>query len=68
MNENKLERVSVKQAAQELNLTPDQVRLRMQYEMLPIGEVFRRKHGKRYQYTIYRGLLDKYKRYLSGEE
>lgn len=68
MDENKLETVSVVQAASELGLTPDQLHLRMQYGVLPIGEVFRRKHCKRYQYTIYRGLLDKYKRYLSGED
>ena len=57
-----MERVTVKQAAGELNI--DQLTLRYQMEKgkLPIGYAVKREGKKRAVYVIYRGLLDQYKR------
>jgi len=61
-----MERVTVKQAAGELNI--DQLTLRYQMEKgkLPIGYAVKREGKKRAVYVIYRGLLDQYKRSVAG--
>lgn len=60
-------RVTVKQAAKELNMDADTVRYLMQLDRLPIGEMVKRKGSKRATYYIYRGMLDAHKRKLSGQ-
>lgn len=56
----KSERVSVKQAAAELGMSPQGVREHMRKNLfeVPIGEVT--KPGNRYQFHIYRRMLDKH--------
>ena len=56
----KSERVSVKEAAAKLGMSPQGVREHMKKNLfkIPIGEVTR--PGGRYQYHIYRHMLDKH--------
>ena len=61
MAERKLERVSVEQAAKELDLDPLTLRYSLRDGTLPIGFAQKR---KRYVYVIYRNLLDTYKKGL----
>lgn len=53
------ERVSVLQAAKELGVAPQAVRIQMQRGLLDIGEVLPSIQGSRKQYWIYRTKLDK---------
>lgn len=60
-----MERVTVREAAQELNMDSDCLRFMMKKGTLPIGVV---KEGKnRTTYYIYRESLDGYKKKLKGE-
>ena len=61
-----MERVYPKQAAKELNMDVDTLRLMMQVERLPIGYAFKKPGRKKYSYYIYRGLLEDYKKQLKG--
>ena len=61
-----MERVSVKQAADELNIESESVRYMMRKGTLPIGHVLQREGAMRGTFYIYRGLLDAYKRHLAG--
>ena len=54
------ERVSVIQAAKELGLAPQGVRIQMQRGLLPIGYVVNSVQGNEKRYLIYRNLLDKF--------
>lgn len=57
-----LERVKVKEAARELNMDQESLRYMMQAQKLPIGYAYCRKGKKRWNYIIYRGMLDQYKK------
>ncbi len=61
-----MERVTVKQAAGELNIDQLTLRYQMEKEKLPIGYAVKREGKKRAVYVIYRGLLDQYKRSVAG--
>lgn len=54
-----MERVTTKQAAAELHMSVLTLQTLMQQGILPIGVAVRRKG--RYQYIIYRNMLDDYK-------
>ena len=56
-----IKRVSVKVAAEELKINQEMLRYMMQAEKLPIGYAFKKPNSKRWNYIIYRGLLDQYK-------
>ncbi|MEE0390602.1 helix-turn-helix domain-containing protein [Thermoguttaceae bacterium LCP21S3_D4] len=58
----KLERVTVKQAAEELNMDHETVKYLMRKERLPIGYAVLREGCKRTTYYIYRDALDAYKK------
>ena len=51
-------RVTVEQAAKELDMHINTVRYYMELGKLPIGEVLQRPGGKRKTYVIYRGKLN----------
>lgn len=68
MKQEILERVTVKQAAAELNMDNDTVRYLMSTGRLPIGHAVRREGCNRTTYYIYRAALDAYKNSLKGEE
>lgn len=68
MKETEVERVSVRQAAKELNMDMDAVRYLMLEDRLPIGTAVKKQGKKRAAYYIYRGLLDEYKKRLQGEQ
>lgn len=57
-----MERVSVKDAAKELSIDQETLRYMMQEEKLPIGYAYCREGKKRWNYIIYRGMLDQYKK------
>lgn len=57
-----LERVKVKEAARELNMDQESLRYMMQAQKLPIGYAYCREGKKRWNYIIYRGMLDQYKK------
>ena len=61
-----LKRVTVRQASEELNIDVETVRYMMQKERLPIGYAIKRDGKERYNYVIYRGMLDKYKESVAG--
>lgn len=61
-----MERVTTKQAAQELNMGIDTLQFMMQQERLPIGFAVKKEGKKRYAYFIYRGMLDEFKLQLEG--
>lgn len=65
--ENAMERVTVKQAAEEMNMDLETLRYMMMKERLPIGYAIKREGKKRAVYVIYRGMLDQYKRKVAGE-
>ena len=56
-----MERVSVAQAAKELNMDTENVRWLMMKGRLPIGYAIKKEKNVRYSYYIYRGMLDTYK-------
>lgn len=66
-NVSQLERVTVKQAAKELNIDIETLHYQMQKERLPIGYAVKKDKAKRHHYVIYRGLLDAYKQKLAGQ-
>ena len=57
-----MERVSVKDAAKELSIDQETLRYMMQAEKLPIGYAYCKDGKRRWNYIIYRGMLDQYKR------
>jgi len=61
-----VERVTTKQAAHELNMDVDTLQYLLQHRKLPIGYAVKKEGKKRTNYYIYRGLLNQYKRQLSG--
>lgn len=66
--QSRVERVSSKQAAKELNMGVESVHYLMQQNRLPIGYVIRREGKKRHSYIIFRGLLDEeIKRIAAGK-
>ena len=67
MEHEQLERVTVKQAAAELNMDNDTVRYLMSTGRLPIGHAVRREGCGRTTYYIYRAALDTYKNSLKGD-
>ena len=62
----RLERVSARQAAKELNMDIETLHWQMQKGKLPIGFAKKKDKATRYSYYIYRGALDEYKRKLAG--
>lgn len=68
MKQEILERVTVKQAAAELNMADDSVRYLMSAGRLPIGHAVKKEGCNRTTYYIYRAALDTYKNSLKGEE
>ena len=52
------DRVSVKEAAAELNMTPECVRFLMREGRIDLGHAMHAKGAKRWYYIIFRGLLD----------
>ncbi len=63
---NVMERVTVRQAAAELNMDMETLHYMMQKERLPIGYAIKREGKKRAVYIIYRGMLDQYKKQIAG--
>ncbi|MDD2981723.1 MAG: DNA-binding protein [Hespellia sp.] len=61
-----MERVKTKEAAQELNMDLETLQYLMRKERLPIGQAVRKENAKRCTYYIYRGLLDQYKKQITG--
>lgn len=59
-----LDRVSTSQAAKELNTTILNIQESLIQNQLPIGYAQKRRGKSRYNYVIYRGLLDSYKRQI----
>jgi hypothetical protein len=60
--------ITVKDAAQQLNMTVLTVRYLMQQEKLPIGYALKREGCSQYHYIIYQELLDGFmKKVESGE-
>lgn len=68
MKQEILERVTVKQAAAELNMADDAVRYLMSAGRLPIGHAVKKEGWNRTTYYIYRDALDAYKNSLKGEK
>lgn len=68
MEHEQLERVTVKQAAAELNMDYRTVQYLMSAGRLPIGHAVKREGCNRTTYYIYRAALDTYKNSLKGEE
>lgn len=68
MEHEQLERVTVKQAAAELNMDYRTVQYLMSAGRLPIGHAVKREGCNRTTYYIYRTALDTYKKSLKGEK
>lgn len=51
------EKVTIKQAAEELGLNQEMLRYMMQAKRLPIGEAFKKPGSQRWVYIIYRDWL-----------
>ncbi len=68
MKTDAMERVTTKQAAEELNMDLETLQYLMRKERLPIGYAIKREGKKRSVYIIYRGLLDQFKHQIAGEE
>lgn len=65
MNE-QMERVTAREAAKQLNMDIVTLEFLMRNNRLPIGYAVKREGKKRYNYVIYKGLLEAHKRYLAG--
>lgn len=63
-----MQRMTVAEAAKELNLTVITVRLLMQKEKLPIGYAVKNDDAENYMYIIYKELVDGYKRRVENGE
>lgn len=61
-----MERVTTKQAAEELNMDLETLQYLMRKEKLPIGYAMKREGKKRTVYIIYRGLLEQFKMQVAG--
>ena len=55
-----MQRISVSEAANKLNMTPLTIRVLMQNEKLPIGFVQKRDGCTRAYYIIYKEMVDNY--------
>lgn len=62
----RLERVTTRQAAKELHINIETLHYLLQQGKLPIGYVIKKDNAKRFSYYIYRGLLDSYKKEITG--
>lgn len=62
MEEELIQKVSVADAAKELGTTALDVREALIHKEIPIGYAIKRRGSTRYTFTIYRGLLDSYKK------
>lgn len=60
--EEMLQKVSTHVAAKELGTTVLDIQEALIHKELPIGYAIKRRGSSRYTYTIYRGLLDGYKK------
>lgn len=60
------DRVSVKTAAIELNMSQDCIRYLMREGKIDLGHAVLQKGGKRWYYIIFRGLLDKEKERIAN--
>lgn len=56
-----MQKMTVAEAAQELNMTVITVRLLMQKEKLPIGYAVKSEGAEHYQYIIFKELVDGFK-------
>ncbi len=65
-NTERVERVTTKQAAKELNMDIESLHYLLRKGKLPIGYALKKDGNKRFGYYIYRGLLDTYKKQLNG--
>ena len=65
-NGERLERVTTKQAAKELNMDIESLHYLLRKDRVPIGYALKKEGKKRFAYYIYRGLLDAYKKQLNG--
>lgn len=61
-----MERVTTKQAAKELNMDIETLQYLMRQDRLPIGYAVKKEKSSRNAYYIYRGLLDTYKKQVTG--
>ena len=68
MKTDAMERVTTKQAAEELNMDLETLQYLMRKERLPIGYAIKTEGKKRSVYIIYRGLLDQFKNQIAGGE
>lgn len=62
------QRVTTKEAANELNIDIESLQYLMRQDRLPIGYAMKKEKATRYAYYIYRGLLNAYKKQISGEK
>lgn len=67
MDNKVMERVTTRQAANELNMDVEALQYLMRHDRLPIGHVLKKDGATRHTYYIYRGLLDVYKRQIEGK-
>ena len=65
-NGERLERVTTKQAAKELNMDIESLHYLLRKDRVPIGYALKKEGKKRFAYYRYRGLLDAYKKQLNG--
>lgn len=56
-----MQKMTVAEAAEELNMSIITVRLLLQKEKLPIGYAVKRDNGENYHYIIFKELVDGYK-------
>ena len=63
-----MERMTSAEAAKELNMTIPMLTKLMQMEKLPIGYAFIREGKTKWNYVIYKGLVEQYKRKVVGNE
>lgn len=60
------DRVTVKEAATELNMSPDSVRYLMREGKIDLGHAMLKKGSERWYYIIFRGLLDQEKERIAN--
>jgi len=63
-----MQKMTVAEAAKELNLTVITIRLLMQKEKLPIGYAIKNEGAENYHYIIFKELVDGYKRRVENGE
>lgn len=55
-----MQRITVEEAGNQLNMTPLTIRILMQQKELPIGYAYKREGCSNYHYVIYKELVDGY--------